>query len=698
MSMSENQPATAAELPDAAQTVETAEIDEMLGSRPGEGGGTAEMGEMARSAEATDTVDAPEDVEATEPALETPERAEAVEATESTPETSEPAPEAPEPRAGEEEVAVSAEGPTRDEGDVAESQEPQSVPATTTVAAALADAIARAGIKIAFTVPGETVLSLLGSLAERHVRVVAARHEGAASFMAAAVGQLTGRPALCVANRGPGAANLAIGLHAARADSAPVVAIVGQVRRDLRGHEAFQEMDLVAAFEPLVKWVGEVKEPAEAVPMLEKALAAATRGRPGPVMLSIPADTLDLDVSEDATTHAVHPEHHADPDPVLVRKVLHLIADARRPVILAGAGVLRARSTDALVKFAETLQVPVIAAWRRADVFPNDNPLYLGMAGNGAPETVLRRLEEADAILVIGSRLGEVSTFGYAVPAPGSRWAQIDVEPHSAGAPSRPDVVMASDAAAFLRVAQRVLVRAAFDVAALDARVAANRADRAAFEKASVVDGEDWEGPGIHPGRVVATLALALPAEAIITTDAGDFGTWAARGFRFHRPGTFLGSSAGPMGYGLPAAIGATLARPGRLGVALAGDGGFAMTMAELETAVRERAHVVALVFDNAKYGTILRHQERRGMAGGLATKLGHVDFAAVAVACGALGLTVRSDEEFEPALRQALDAGRPALLHLLLDPSWSTPEAALDRIGSEPTEEAEPAAEEPEG
>jgi thiamine pyrophosphate-dependent acetolactate synthase large subunit-like protein len=236
---------------------------------------------------------------------------------------------------------------------------------------------------------------------------------------------------------------------------------------------------------------------------------------------------------------------------------------------------------------------------------------------------------------------------------------------------------MATDVAAFLRVAQRVLARAAFDAATLDERTAANADDREAYERASVVDAVPWTGPGVHPGRVVTTLARVLPPDTIISTDAGDFGTWAARGYRFRRPGTFVGSTAGPMGFGLPAAIGATLARPGRLGVALAGDGGFAMTMAELETAVRERARVIVVVFDNGRYGTIWRAQEERPAGGGLGTRLGSIDFAAVAAACGALGLSVSSDAEFEPALQQAIESGRPALLHLALDPAWTTPDFA---------------------
>ena len=554
--------------------------------------------------------------------------------------------------------------------------------ATITVGAALAQGLARAGVKIAFTVPGESVLGLIEGLAANRIRVVATRHEASAAFMATAVAQLTGRPSVCIGTRGPGAANLAIGLHAARADSAPVIAIVGGVRREVQGREAFQEMDVVRAFEPIVKWSTELKDAASAHALIDRAVSTATRGRPGPVLIGVASDLLDEPIPDSGIGRGpTPPEHHADPDPVLVRKVLHLLTDARRPVILAGAGVLRARTTDALVRFAETIRVPVISSWRRGDLFPNDNPLYLGMTGNGAPSSVLARLEEADAMLVLGCRLGETTSYGYRIPAAGTRWAQVDVEPHTTTAGSRPEIVLAADAATFLRVAQRVLVRAAFDAACLDGRTAANAADREIYEAATMVDVDSWDGPGVHPGRVIATLARVLPPEAIITTDAGDFGTWAARGFRFHRPGTFLGSSAGPMGYGLPAAIGATLARPGRLGVALAGDGGFAMTMADMETAVRERAHVLALVFDNGRYGTIWRHQHERGMNVGLGTQLGPVDFAAVAEACGALGIAVHSDEEFEPALRRALEAGRPALLHLALDARWSTPDAGFAEI-----------------
>jgi acetolactate synthase-1/2/3 large subunit len=548
--------------------------------------------------------------------------------------------------------------------------------ATVTVGMALAEALAKSGVKIAFTVPSESLIGLMEGLAAHRIRIVTTRHEGAASFMAGAVAQLTGRPTLCLAGRAPGAANMAIGLQAARSDSAPVVAIVGQVRRENRGREAFQEMELARTFEPIVKWSAEAREPGEVAAMGERAVAIAIKGRPGPVLLSVPEDLLDVQLPAGQPPRgAPHADHQPDPELAVVGKILHLLLDARRPLIVAGAGVLRARSTDALVRFAETVQVPVVASWRRGDVFPNDNPLYLGMTGLGAAATVKARLAEADAVLVLGCRLNEMTSYGYTLPGPETPWAHVDAEPRSATGVNPPAVALATDVAAFLRVAQRVMLGAALDAAGFDARRQSNSADREAFEAASVVGADAWDGPGVHPGRVVATLARVLPPEAIVTTDAGDFGTWAARGYRFHRPGTFLGSTSGAMGYGLPAAIGAALARPGRLAVALAGDGGFAMTMAEMETAVRERAHVVAIVFDNVRYGTIWRQQALRGGPGGLATGLGRVDFAGVADACGALGIAVTSDDGFEPALRRALDSGRPAVLHLAMDPRWTTPD-----------------------
>ena len=247
---------------------------------------------------------------------------------------------------------------------------------------------------------------------------------------------------------------------------------------------------------------------------------------------------------------------------------------------------------------------------RRGDVIPNDHALYLGMAGYGAPSVVRERLEAADLIVVLGARLNEITTSAYAIPAPGQRWIHVDVDPSPRPWFGAPELVVKADAKAFVRAALGRLKDAVLLAEPLQARLRHNETDKAAWERATKVDGGEWSGPGVHPGRVVAALRRLLPDDAIITTDAGNFGGWAARGFRFRRPGTFLGPTSGAMGYGLPAAIAASIVHRDRPVVALVGDGGLAMTLADIETAVREHAKVIVLVFDNERYGTIRMHQD----------------------------------------------------------------------------------------
>ncbi len=528
-------------------------------------------------------------------------------------------------------------------------------------------------MRYAFTVPGESFLGLLDVLDEAGIRVVATRHEGGAAFMAEAHGQLTGRPALCLGTRAVGAANLAIGIHTARQDSTPMFAIVGQVERAHRGHEAFQEIDQVATIGGLAKWAVEPADVAAVGPALGEAVRQALGGRPGPVLLSLPEDLLDEPAPAEAAVDTSRPAapRATDDD---IRSVIELLAGARRPVILAGAGVLRARTSTDLLRFASLLQVPVIASWRRGDIIPNDDPLYLGMAGLGAPASIRARLAEADAMLVIGCRLNEPTSSEDTLPAAGTRWAHVDIEPTRAPGLRTADVTVAADARTFLRAAiDRLVGKAVLDAALVRERQANNEADRATWEAATTVDAdaEAWSGPGIHPGRLVTTLRRILPDDAIVTTDAGNFAGWAGRGFRFRRPGTFLGPTSGAMGYAIPAAIAAALVHRDRAVVALVGDGGMAMTMAEIETAVREQARIIVLVFDNERFGTIRMWQARRGTGEGVATELGSIDFAAIARGLGAKGVRVERDVDVEPALRQALAEDRSTVIQLALDRSW---------------------------
>ena len=631
-------------------------------------------------AEAPDVVPVPELEPAPEAAPLGAEPAETDKGDEAAPEAS---PEAPDVEAVPEPESPDDGLPSGDAeaGDAEAAPEPDLEPAVAegprTVGRYIADVLRTAGVRYAFTVPGESFLGLLDAFEGAGIRVIATRHEGAAAFMAEAHGQLTGRPAVALGTRAVGGANLAIGIHTARQDSTPMFVAVGQVERALLGREAFQEIDQVATLGGLAKWAAEPHAASEIADTMAEAVRQALGGRPGPVLLSLPEDLLDEPIPDDTATDTSRPPALRASDDE-IRTVIEFLASAQRPVILAGGGVLRARTSTELLRFAELLQVPIIAAWRRADVISNDNALYLGMAGYGAAPTVQARLDAADALVVIGSRLNEATTFGYAMPREGLAWAHVDLVPGEASGSTAPTITVASDAKAFLKAAnERLLGKAVLDAALVATRQANNREDRAAFEAASVVDATPWDGPGVHPGRTITTLRRLLPDDAILTTDAGNFASWAGRGFRFRRPGTFLGPTSGAMGYGLPAAIAASLVHRDRPVVALVGDGGLGMTMAELETAVRVGARVVVIVFDNERYGTIRMWQERRGTGVGVASDLGPVDFAAIARACGARGVRVERDADFEPALRAALVADRATVIQVALDRSW----VSIDQI-----------------
>jgi acetolactate synthase-1/2/3 large subunit len=582
--------------------------------------------------------------------------------------------------------ASEAETAPEDDGDEPAADEPSEPSAEGVEAVAsdeprtagrfIADALRAAGVRYAFTVPGESFLGLLEGLRDAGIRVIATRHEGGAAFMAEAHGQLTGRPAVALGTRAVGASNLAIGIHTARQDSTPMFVLVGQVERPFRGREAFQEIDQAATIGGLAASAAELSDLETLPGLVAAAVRTVTTGRPGPAFLAVPEDLIDETLPAGTTLDASRPAP-VRPEPDAIRRAIQFLATAQRPVILAGGGVLRARTSTELVRFAELLRVPVIAGWRRADVVPNDHPLYLGMAGYGSPAAVRERLEAADALLVLGCRLSEITSFGYRIPADGQAWLHVDVEPlgDRDGLPA-PVETIASDARVFLRTAAGRLQQGVLDAASADARQARNEEDRATWEAATSVDEEAWTGAGVHPAHAVATARRVLPDDAIVTTDAGNFGLWIARHFRFRRPGTFLGPTSGAMGYALPAAIAAALVHRDRTVVAFAGDGGFAMTMAELETAVREKAKVIAVVFDNERYGTIRMHQDRRDASdAGIATDLGPVDFAGIARAVGARGIRVETEAAFEQALRQAMANDRPTVVQVALDRGWVHPD-----------------------
>ncbi len=517
-----------------------------------------------------------------------------------------------------------------------------------------------AGVRYAFCVPGESFLGLLDALRDApEIRLVSTRHEGGAAFMAEAVGKLTGVPAICMATRAVGSSNLAIGLHTAHQDSTPLVALVGQVETPLREREAFQEVDLAPFLRHVTKWAVEVPSSERLPDLVAEGVRRSLAGRPGPVALAVRGDLLDGSAPAEPPARSALPV--AAPPREALSAALDLLHGARRPLIVAGGGVLRSRATALLVAFAEALAVPVMSAFRRHDVFPNDHPLYLGSLSLGAPPCVPQRAREADVVLALGTRLGETTTFGYTIPSPGATLVHVDVSPEVLGRSFPARIAIAADAGETLRL----LLEAARGRPWPD-RAAANARDHAAFEAATAPPTAPTARDLVDPGLVIAELQRQLPADAVITNDAGNFYGWLSRYFRFRQPGTYLGPISGAMGYAVPAAVAAALVRDSRVPVvALAGDGGFLMTGSELAVAAQHGLRLACLVFNNAMYGTIRMHQERSYPGRVVATDLWSPDFVRYAEAFGGLGVRIERNADIADSLRAVLSHRGISLLEV---------------------------------
>ena len=526
---------------------------------------------------------------------------------------------------------------------------------------AVVECLHRNGIGAAFTVPGESFLAVLDAFYDRpDIRVVATRHEEGAGFAAEGYAKASGRTGVCMATRAVGAGNLAIALHTARQDSTPVLALIGQVARSRRHREAFQEVDLAGVFAPMVKWSVEIGEAARVPDLMARALRLAQSGRPGPVLVALPEDVLTEEA--EMTFRGPAPRLRSRPDPAEVERAARLLAAAQRPALIVGGGVLRAAATPQAVALAERLQAAVYTAFRRFDAFPNDHPLYAGPLTLGVAGTLLEPLREADVVVALGSRLSEVTTQDYRLPLPAAALIHADIDPDTVGASLEPTVGLLGDARL---VAEDLL--AALGPGTGSARPWAEAAHR---EYVRLSTPQPLRGSPAEPEGIAAALRAALPSEAAIVTDAGNFAPWLYRFVPHTRPGTMFGPTSGAMGYAVPAAIGVKVASPDRPVLAVAGDGGFGMTMAEVQTAARlGLSGFAVLVLDNGLYGTIAAHQRRQYPGRPVATALGQADFAEVARGLGAHAETVESNDAFPAALERALRGDRPAVLHVPIPP-----------------------------
>jgi acetolactate synthase-1/2/3 large subunit len=539
---------------------------------------------------------------------------------------------------------------------------------------ALVEALVAQGIDTVFGVPGESFLAVLDGFHQHadRIRFVACRQEGGAAFMADAQGKLSGRPGVCFVTRGPGASNAAVGLHTAFQDSTPMVLFIGQVASDQRDREAFQEVDYRQMFGPgtlgMAKWAAQIDSADRLPEYVARAFHTAMQGRPGPVVLALPEDMLTTPTSA-AVMPRVTPAA-AWPAPGALRDLRQMLLAARRPLVVAGGSGWDAEACLALQRFAENWQLPVGCGFRFQDTFDNRHQLYAGDVGIAINSELAARVREADLLIALGVRLGEMTTSGYTllqVPRPAQKLVHVHAGAEELGRVYHADLLLQASMSCAAK--------------ALEALSAPTELPWGEWTAGANVDYRANLVPTpVSPldlAQVMKTVQALAPADTVYTNGAGNFAGWLHRFVQYHglqhHGRTQLAPTSGAMGYGVPAAIAASLLCPDRTAVNVAGDGDFLMTGQELATATaygagRGKGKLVSIVVDNGSYGTIRMHQEREYPARVSGTDLTNPDFVQLAQAYGWRGAHVDRTEQFEPAFAQAMAADRPTLLHLKLD------------------------------
>ncbi len=537
----------------------------------------------------------------------------------------------------------------------------------------LIDALKGHGADMAFCVPGESYLAALDALHDTpEIRLIVCRQEGGAAMMADAYGKLTGRPGICFVTRGPGATNASAGVHIAFQDSTPMILFIGQVGRGMADREAFQEVDMRAAFAPLAKWSAQIEDPARIPEYVSRAFHTAVNGRPGPVVLTLPEDMLRETAGvADAERYRPSPAHPGAADMDGLRDML---AKAQRPLLVLGGGGWNAAACADIQAFAEANDLPVGVTFRCQDFFAN----YAGHIGIGPDPKLAARVRESDLLIVAGARLGEMTTGGYTlVDIPRPRQGMVHVYPgaEELGRVYRSDLPINAGMAAFAAAARAM---APVDSSAWAAETKIAHEDYLAFIAPVAMPGD------VQMAEIVVWLRENMPPETIVTNGAGNFSGWVNRFYQWRQFGSQLAPTSGSMGYGTPAAVAAKLVHPERPVVCFAGDGDFLMNGQELATAVQYEAPIIVLLVNNGMYGTIRMHQEREYPGRVSGTALANPDFAALARAYGAHGETVEKNADFVPAFERAVASGKPAILELRIEPDAITPTTTLSGIRAE--------------
>jgi acetolactate synthase-1/2/3 large subunit len=536
----------------------------------------------------------------------------------------------------------------------------------------LVDQLEIHGVRHVFCVPGESYLAVLDAFHDSNLTVTVCRQEGGAAMMAEAIGKVTGRPGVCFVTRGPGATNASPGIHIARQDSTPLVMFVGQVARDMREREAFQELDYRAVFGSMTKWATEIDDPARVPEIVSRAFHTAANGRPGPVVVAIPEDMLIERVAvSDAPPFALI---ETAPGPDALKKFASMLAAARLPIFLLGGSRWSQDASDAVGRFAQKYSLPVATTFRRAHLFDALHPCYAGDLGIGPNPKLLERIKRADLVILLGGRLGELPSQSYTlfdIPRPQVRFIHVHPGAEELGRVYSGDLAIHATPTAFAAALENLDLPQK-----LHGQAEAAHADYLEWTE------RPTEQPGaVNLGAVMVWLRENLPRDAIICNGAGNYAAWIHRFFRMRRFGQHVAPTAGSMGFGVPAAVAMKRLYPERQIVCVAGDGDFLMNGQEFATAVQYDLPFIIIVADNGLYGTIRMHQEREYPGRISATQLRNPDFCAYARAFGGFGASVERTQDFPAAFKEAQASGKPAIIRLAIDPEAITPVTTLAKI-----------------
>ena len=531
------------------------------------------------------------------------------------------------------------------------------------------------GVERAFCVPGESYLAVLDALYEVRDRLdlIVCRHEAGAANMAEAYGKMTGRPGVCMVTRGPGATHASIGVHTAFQDSTPMVLLIGQVGSDFAEREAFQEVDYRRMFGQMVKWVAQIDRPDRVAEMMSHAFHLAVSGRPGPVVLALPEDML----TAPAAPSTLRPYQRVAPAPSAqtMSDFRKLLQSGSKPLVMMGGGGWTAKACEDMLRFARANNLPLSTSFRCQDLVDNDDPNYAGHVGIGPSKVLANLVREADPLIVVGPRLGEMTTSGYTLvtaPVPMQRMVHVHPGAEELGRVYQADLLINSGMPEF---ASALVNMPPVDATAWKGLVEhAHAADQAERTPTTTSDQLDM-------AQVVLQLQARLGKDVIVTNGAGNYSGWAHRYWRYGGFRSQLGPTSGAMGYGLPAAVSAKLQAPDRTVVCFAGDGCFLMSGQELATARQYGARILVLVVNNSSYGTIRMHQEREYPRRVWGTAIENPDFAALARAYGGHGETVEATADFLPALERCQKAETFSLIELKIQTDQITTRTTIEKI-----------------